>query len=184
MAAFVKQGLRAQARSANLITGQLMISLDFIPNATPVAFNMAARPLEIPTVTGSLDKLQEQLQTMVDKMSKLPLDEIGNNLNGSLAQLNKTLAQVNGQTLPQLNETLAQAHKTLADAGQMLGDDSPQRMQLNDAMEEVERTARSVRALTDFLGRHPEALIRGRTKQGQPDAYRSPSATSREVESE
>jgi paraquat-inducible protein B len=48
MAAFVKQGLRAQARSANLITGQLYISLSFLPNAAPVAFDMAARPLRIP----------------------------------------------------------------------------------------------------------------------------------------
>lgn len=184
MAAFVKRGLRAQARSANLITGQLMISLDFIPNAPPVTFDMTTRPLEVPTVPGSLDKLQEQLQAMVDKVSKLPLDEIGSNLNGSLAQLNKTLAQVNGETLPQLNETLMQAHKTLADAGQALGDDSPQRLQLSDAMEEIERMAQSVRALTDYLSRHPEALIRGRTKQGQPDAFRSSSATSREIESE
>ncbi|MFF7706648.1 MlaD family protein [Pseudomonas sp. NPDC007930] len=184
MAAFVKQGLRAQARSANLITGQLMISLDFMPNAAPVKFNMAARPLEIPTVPGSLDKLQEQLQAMVDKLSKLPLNEIGDNLNASLGQLNKTLGQVNANTLPELNKTLAQAQKTLGDAGQALGEDSPQRQQISDAMQDLSRTARSVRALTDFLGRHPEALIRGRTQQGQPDAYRSSSSTSRETEPE
>lgn len=184
METFVKQGLRAQARSANLITGQLMISLDFIPNATPVKFNLAARPMQIPTVPGSLDKLQEQLQAMVDKISRLPLNEIGTNLNGSLAQLNKTLGQVNGSTLPQLNQTLAQAHKTLADASQTLGEDSPQRQQIGDAMQDLQRTARSVRALTDFLGRHPEALIRGRTQQGKADAYRSAPSTSRETDSE
>lgn len=182
MAAFVKQGLRAQARSANLITGQLLISLDFVPNAAPVKFNMAARPLEIPTVPGSLDKLQEQLQAMVEKLGKLPINEIGDNLNGSLAQLSKTLGQVNGSTLPQLNQTLAQAQKTLASAGRALGEDSPQRQEISDAMQDLQRTARSVRALTDFLGRHPEALIRGRTGQGKPDAYRSSDSTSREAE--
>ncbi|MBD1590051.1 intermembrane transport protein PqiB [Pseudomonas typographi] len=184
MATFIKQGLRAQARSANLITGQLMISLDFMPNATPVNVNSAARPIEIPTVPGSLDKLQEQLQAMVDKISRLPLNEIGENLSGSLAQLNKTLAQVNGNTLPQLNQALAEAHKTLAAASQSLGEDSPQRQGVTDAMQDLQRTARSVRALTDFLGRHPEALIRGRTQQGQPDAYRSSPSTSRETDPE
>ncbi|WP_040263381.1 PqiB family protein [Pseudomonas massiliensis] len=182
MAAFVKQGLRAQARTANLITGQLYISLDFVPKAPPVAFDMAARPLQVPTVPGSLDKLQEQLQAMVDKFSKLPLDQIANNLNGSLSEMSKTLQQVNTSMLPQLNDTLAQTRKTLAAAEQTLGEDSPQRQQLGDALGEVERTAKSVRALTDYLGRHPEALIRGRTREGQPDAYRSTTSTSRESE--
>ena len=182
MAAFVKQGLRAQARTANLITGQLYISLDFVPKAPPVAFDMAARPLLVPTVPGSLDKLQEQLQAMVDKFSKLPLDQIAGNLNGSLSEMSKTLQQVNTSMLPQLNDTLAQTRKTLAAAEQTLGEDSPQRQQLGDALGEVERTAKSVRALTDYLGRHPEALIRGRTREGQPDAYRSTTPTSRESE--
>jgi paraquat-inducible protein B len=184
MSAFVKQGLRAQARSANLITGQLYISLSFIPNATPVAFDMAARPLRIPTVPGSLDKVQEQLQGVVDKISKLPLDEIANNLNGSLSEMQKTLRQVNGEVLPQMRGTLQQTQKTLAAANSTFADDSPERQQLSQAMDEVQRTARSVRVLTDFLSRNPEALIRGRTKQGEPDAFRSPGNTSREIQPE
>lgn len=184
MAAFVQQGLRAQARTANLLTGQLYISLSFIPKAAPVKFNLTARPLEIPTVPGSLDKLQEQLQGVVDKIAKLPLDQIADNLNGSLAQMQKTLQQVNGDVLPEMRDTLAQTKKTLAAANSSFSEDSPQRQQLGQAMDEVQRTARSVRVLTDFLGRHPEALIRGRLKDGQPDAYPSTSNTSREIEAQ
>lgn len=184
MSAFVKQGLRAQARSANLITGQLYISLSFLPNAAPVAFDVAARPLRIPTVPGSLDKVQEQLQGVVDKISKLPLDEIANNLNGSLSEMQKTLRQVNAEVLPQMRGTLQQTQKTLAAANSTFADDSPERQQLSQAMDEVQRTARSVRVLTDFLSRNPEALIRGRTKQGEPDAFRSPGNTSREIQPE
>ncbi|MBF7141173.1 MULTISPECIES: intermembrane transport protein PqiB [Pseudomonas] len=182
MAAFVQQGLRAQARTANLITGQLYISLDFMPKAAAVKFDMAARPLLIPTVPGSLDKLQEQVQAIVDKFSKLPMDQIANNLNGSLNEMSKTLHQVNTTMLPQLDETLNQTRKTLAAAEQTLGEDSPQRQQLGDTLGELERTAKSVRALTDYLGRHPESLIRGRTREGQPDALRNTSPTSRESE--
>ena len=184
MSAFVKQGLRAQARSANLITGQLYISLSFLPNAAPVAFDVAARPLRIPTVPGSLDKVQEQLQGVVDKISKLPLDEIANNLNGSLSEMQKTLRQVNAEVLPQMRGTLQQTQKTLAAANSTFAEDSPERQQLSQAMDEVQRTARSVRVLTDFLSRNPEALIRGRTKQGEPDAFRSPGNTSREIQSD
>lgn len=184
LSAFVKQGLRAQARSANLITGQLYISLSFIPNAAPVVFDTAARPLRIPTVPGSLDKVQEQLQAVVDKISKLPLDEIANNLNGTLSEMQKTLRQVNSDVLPQVRGTLQQTQKTLAAANSTFAEDSPERQQLSQAMNEVQRTARSVRVLTDFLSRNPEALIRGRTNQGEPDAYRSPVSNSREVQPE
>ena len=55
---FVEHGLRAQARSGNLITGQMYISLDFYPDAPKVAFDMSAEPIVIPTVPGSLEKLQ------------------------------------------------------------------------------------------------------------------------------
>jgi len=177
MSAFVKQGLRAQARSANLLTGQLYISLSFLPRAAPVAFDLAARPLMIPTVPGSLDKVQEQLQGIVDKISRLPLDQIASNLNGSLGEMQKTLHQVNNEVLPQMRETLAQSQKTLEAANGAFSDDSPQRQQLGQAMEEVQRTARSVRVLTDYLNRHPEALIRGRLREGQPDAYRAPNTS-------
>lgn len=182
--AFVQHGLRAQARSGNLLTGQLYISMDFIPNAKPVAFNPTLRPLELPTVPGSLDKLQEQLQKVVEKISKLPIDAIAANLNGSLSELQKTLKNVNGQVLPEMRDTLQQTKKTLATANDSFSEDSPQRQQLGQAMDEVQRTARSVRVLTDFLGRHPEALIRGRLKDNQPDAYKSSSSSTREPASE
>jgi paraquat-inducible protein B len=181
---FVKHGLRAQARTGNLLTGQLYISLAFLPKAPPVTFDMAARPLEIPTAPGSFDKLQEQLQAIVDKVSKLPIDQIADNLNGSLAEMHKSLARFNGQVLPELADTMAQTRKTMAAAADTLGEDSPQRQQIGQAMDEVQRTVRSVRVLTDYLGRHPEALIRGRVSEGSPDAYRSSGSSSRDIQSE
>ncbi|MDF2643516.1 MAG: PqiB family protein [Pseudomonas sp.] len=180
---FVKNGLRAQARNGNLLTGQLYIALDFDPRASKVAFNPKARPMEIPTMPGSFDKLQEQLQAFVDKVSRLPLDELAGNLNGSLSELQKTLKQVNSSVLPQMRGTLQQAQKTLGTANESLADDSPARQQLGQAMEEVQRTARSVRVLTDFLSRHPEALIRGRTSEAAPRSFNAPSS-SRAIDTE
>jgi paraquat-inducible protein B len=184
MAEFVSRGLRAQARTGNLLTGQLYIALDFVPNATPVRFDVSARPVEVPTVPGSLDKLQEQLQSVVDKISKLPLEQIAANLDGSLLELQKTLKKVNGEVLPQMRDTLAQTQKTVTSANDSFAEESPQRLQFGQAMDEVQRTARSVRVLTDFLSRHPEALIRGRIKDNQPDAYKSSSSSSRDIDQE
>ena len=180
---FVERGLRAQIRTGNLLTGQLYIAMDFDTKAPKITYNAKSRPLEIPTVGGSFDKLQEQLQAFVDKLGKIPIDELANNLNGSLIELQKTMKNVNGQVLPQVTGTLQQAQKILGNANATLSEDSPARQQLGQAMEEVQRTARSVRVLTDFLSRHPESLIRGRTGDAAPGSYKG-SASSREISPE
>lgn len=182
IAAFVKQGLRAQARTANLLTGQLYISMGFIPNANPVSFDVKAKPLMIPTVPGSFEKVQEQVQAIVEKISKLPMAEIANNLNGNLSEMQKVLKQVNTDVLPQIKGTLAQSQKTMEVATSSFAEDSPARQQISQTVDEIQRAARSVRLLTDFLSRNPEALIRGRTKQGAPDAYRAPTHVSVEAQ--
>ena len=183
MQMFVDHGLRAQARTGNLLTGQLYISLDFNPKAPKVAYDPDARPLSIPTIAGSFDKLQEQLQAMVDKLSKLPIESLADNLNGSLGELRQTLKQVNGDVLPQLQKTLEQSEQTLQNANQALAADSPQRRQLGDTLEEVQRAVRSVRTLSDYLSRHPESLIRGRASTETPANYKG-QATSRELNPE
>jgi paraquat-inducible protein B len=177
---FVERGLRAQIRTGNLLTGQLYVAMDFDPKAPKIAYNAKARPLEIPTTGGSFDKLQEQLQAFVDKLGKIPIDELAKNLNGSLVELQKTMKQVNSNVLPQVRGTLQQAQKTIGNANATFSDDSPARQQLGQAMEEVQRTARSVRVLTDFLSRHPESLIRGRTGDAAPGSYKG-SSSSREI---
>lgn len=183
MQVFVERGLRAQARTGNLLTGQLYISLDFDRRAPAVVFDAHARPLMIPTIPGSFDKLQEQLQAVVDKLSKLPIDSLANNLDGSLNELRKTMEQVNGSVLPQLQSTLERSEQTLQNANRAMADGSPQRQQLTDTLEEMQRAVRSVRVLSDYLGRHPEALIRGRGNDAAPPSFKG-GATSRELNTE
>jgi paraquat-inducible protein B len=98
--------------------------------------------------------------------------------------MQKTLKQVNGEVLPQMNGALAQTQKTLDTVNSSFAEDSPARQQISNAMDEVQRTARSVRVLSDFLSRNPEALIRGRTAQDKPDSYKASIHSSRDVEPE
>lgn len=161
---FVEHGLRAQARSGNLITGQMFISLDFYPDAPKVAFDMNANPIVIPTLPGSLEKLQEQLQQVVERIGKLPLESIASNLDGTLRDLRTNLKQFNGQTLPSVKATLDDLQKTLQSANSTIAEGSPQRERFGETLDELERMSRSLRDLSDYLGRHPESLIRGRPK--------------------
>ena len=47
----------------------------------------------------------------------------------------------------------------------VLDKNAPVQQELRDALQEVGRAARSLRVLTDYLERHPEALIRGKTEE-------------------
>ncbi|MBK5356654.1 MCE family protein [Pseudomonas sp. TH41] len=172
--AFVENGLRAQARSGNLLTGQLYIALDFFPKAEKVVFDTSARPIRIPTVPGSLEQLQEKLEAMVNKINQLPIERIAGNLDSNLVELRKGLAQFNAKTLPGVQTTLAEVSKTLQSANSTLAEDSPQREQLSQTLDELGRTSRSLRDLSDYLGRHPESLIRGRPENAAPMDMKGP----------
>ncbi|VVN38452.1 Paraquat-inducible protein B [Pseudomonas fluorescens] len=171
---FVDNGLRAQARSGNLLTGQLYVALDFFPKAEKVAFDPTARPVVLPTVPGSLEQLQEKLEAVVDKLNKLPVDRIANNLDSNLIELRKGLTQFNAKTLPGVQSTLADVSKTLQSASSTLAEDSPQREKLTETLEELGRMSRSLRELSDYLGRHPESLIRGRPDNAAPIDLKGP----------
>lgn len=165
---FIENGLRAQARSGNLLTGQLYIALDFYPKAEKVKFDPSLRPVSIPTIPGNLEQLQEKLENIVNKINQLPIERIAGNLDSNLVELRKGLTQFNAKTLPSVQNTLADVSKTLQSASSTLAEDSPQREQLTQTLDELSRMSRSLRELSDYLGRHPESLIRGRPDNAAP----------------
>lgn len=164
----VDHGLRAQARSGNLLTGQLYIAIDFMSNAPKVTFDTTARPLTLPTINGDFDRIQEQVANIVAKVDKIPLESIAHHLDASLASLDQALKQTNAQVLPEATRTLRQAQQTFDSAQGMLADDAPLQQNLNQSLLEVRRAAQSLRELTDLLGRHPESLLRGRPEASKP----------------
>lgn len=157
----IKHGLRAQIKAANLLTGQQYIALDFIKGVEPVSMDLEAYPFTIPTVAGSFDKLQEQLGNVVAKIEKIPLDQIGSELQGTLASLHRVLNGLSNVG-PQLDGTLKALQLTLSKLDGMLDSDSPMSTGIEGTMRELQSAARSLRALGDYLQTHPSALIRGR----------------------
>ncbi|MDN7933156.1 MlaD family protein [Burkholderia metallica] len=177
LAGLVEHGLRAQARTGNLLTEQLYISLDFVKNAPKVPFDANATPLTLPTVPSTFDKLPEQVADIVDKINRMPLDSIGKHVDSSLTNLDATLTQVNGQLLPSTTRALDQANQTFGALRQGIADDGPLQENLANTLTEVRRTARSLRTLADMLGRRPEALLRGTGADPAPIAPVDPSTS-------
>jgi paraquat-inducible protein B len=173
MQRLVGYGLRGQLRTANLITGQLYVALDFFPKAPKAALDTKRAPPEIPTLSGGLSELQESVGNIVQKLEKVPFDLIGQDVRRALASLDTTLkradtlmSQLSTEVAPEIKRTLEEARRTLSSAQQVLSSDSPVQGGLRETLHEVTRAAESVRALTDYLERHPEALIRGKRGGG------------------
>lgn len=167
---FVEHGLRGQLRSGNLLTGQMYVALEFFPEAPKAGIDMAKSPPEIPTVASAgLAELQETLGKIVKRLDKVPFDKIGEelrvaleNLNVTLRKADKLVGQLNDEVAPELKATIAQARKTLEGAERTVAPDSPVQEDLRETLGEVTRAAESLRALTDYLERHPESILRGK----------------------
>ncbi|SSW62834.1 intermembrane transport protein PqiB [Achromobacter agilis] len=157
----IKHGLRAQLRTANLLTGQLYVALDIFPNAKPVEFKMS-EPALIPTVPGNLDQLQQQVSNIVAKVEKIPFDKIGEDLRTTLANTSKLMSRLDKQVAPEAQSMLKQARDSMAQINALLASDASLPVNTERAMQELGRAARSLRALADFLQSNPEALLRGR----------------------
>lgn len=165
----VENGLRAQLKSGNLLTGQLYIAFDFFPDAPKAKINWTANPPQIPTTPGSMVELQASLTQIMKKLEKLPLDEVVGDLRQTVQTLDATLKsadkmvqRVDTELVPEVRITLEEARKTLAAAKQTLSADAPLQQDLREALRELARTAVSLRTLTDYLDRHPESLLRGK----------------------
>ena len=84
-------------------------------------------------------------------------------LTKTLNNSDKLINQINTDIAPEFKNTLTEAKGTLANAQRVLNQDSPAQAELIDALKQVSKSARSVGELSDYLERHPESLIRGKT---------------------
>ncbi len=154
----VAHGVRAQLRTGNLLTGAAYVAFDVFPGAPPATVDWSRQPVRLPTIPGQLQETEATVENILRKVNQLPLTEIADNLRHTLADLDQTLVTARG--------TLVTAQGTLDNTANLTGPNSTQVQQLSDTLQEVSRAARSLRVLSDYLERHPEALLRG--KKGEP----------------
>ncbi|SFC89082.1 intermembrane transport protein PqiB [Collimonas sp. OK412] len=168
----VSRGLRAQLRTGNLLTGQLYVALDFFPKAAPATIDTSSAIIELPTIPNSLDEIQSQIAEIAKKLSKVPFDQIAADLQKTLGTLNRTLLNaeqltksLNNDVAPEITAAMKDVRVTLDNANRTLSDNAPLQQDIRATLQELTRSAASVRILTDYLERHPEALIRGKQEE-------------------
>jgi len=152
--ALVSHGVRAQIRTGNLLTGSAYVALDVFPGAPKTTVDWLQNPVQLPTTSGQFVATEATVEDIINKLDKMPLKEIGDNLRKALADLDVTLVSARG--------TLVSAQGTFDNTSNLTGANSSQIQQLDETLKEVSRAARSLRVLADYLEGHPEALIRGK----------------------
>lgn len=113
---FVARGLRAQLRSASLITGQQEIAFDFFPNAPPATIVPTKTYPKLPTVPNQLESMSRSVSHVLESVAALPLDAL-------VQDVRKILQSVLGLTdSPELRDSLKMMNKTMVAAESLLRD--------------------------------------------------------------
>ena len=181
----VEKGLRGQLKMGNLITGQQVVSLNIFPNAPRRRIVWKSPYPELPTVPAPIEEIGTRVSQILSKIDNLPFEQIGKdlsetlrstkrlagtpelqeaarNLDAILQEMRLFVSELRTGVTPEIAATLAQAQKAMAQVESTLGSETPLQVNLNSALQELTAAARSLRALTDYLERHPEALIYGK----------------------
>jgi paraquat-inducible protein B len=215
-----KKGLKGQLDTQSLVTGLLVITLDFFPDKPAELHSYMKKYEEIPTIPTQFEQVAKALQDipireMVKKLDKIisgieslvnsqdtqegikslartakeaeglirkineqigptvtDLRETSEAARSTFRQAEKTLAMnegISGQIATKTKETLDQAKGTLHKMDDSLAalkrftrENTEVSFQVEDTLREFANIARSLRVLTDYLERHPEALLKGK----------------------
>lgn len=165
----IGRGLRAQLKPVNLLTGELYVNLSFHPD-TPQQLVGGSQLPELPTVPSTLVTLEQKASQFLDHLAEMPIDGLVTDARSSMVKLSELLEKVQ-PLVEELDGVASEARATLANAGQAIGSieagfapGSTMYYDLATALEELSAAASSVRVLTGYLERHPNALIMGKSK--------------------
>ncbi|WP_457605629.1 PqiB family protein [Nitratifractor sp.] len=167
----IAKGFRAQLQSSSLITGDLLIDLNFYPDAKPVKIRKENGLYVIPSVPATLETLKSNLKSILDEVASIPFRKIGE-------EVDQILTKINEQAMPSLDRSMQQIDRDLLPSFKKLLDNSNQSLEeiqrnyldsnaliqkkILLLLDELTRTSRSFKNLTDYLQRHPESIIRGK----------------------
>jgi paraquat-inducible protein B len=130
---------------------------------------------QVKPLTAGLSETIRDTQKLVKNMDS-QVASLGPNLNEAIGDGRKLIRNVDGSvesikvkldgTLTAATSALQEAKKLIQDLESTANQDSSLMYQLNETLQEVGKAARSLSTLTDYLERHPEALLGGKGDGG------------------
>lgn len=191
MAALVSTGLRAQVESSNPLLGGMRLGLIMAGKPGEKTLKLTSDAPEIPTIpAGGLAGLLASANTIATKINAIPLQQIGQNLlilsqqlnrlaaspeiTQSLAHLDKTLDNAQaitgnargrvGPAITSLRDAAVAAAEAARTITNVTGGSLDSQQNIRRLVGELTRTARAIRTLANYLSRHPESLLQGRSR--------------------
>ena len=184
-------GYRARLQQSPPVLGDQAIVLVRTAGASPAQLLTDGDIPRFPSAPGSsnLDDITAKAAVFLNKLDAVPLEDIGANLNriignldrltsspelkDSLTHLHSTLTSIDkllqdvqpqiGPLIGKLNDAVAELSGTATALRQIAESGGPSEdASLPEAIRQITEAARSIKTLTDYLDRHPEALIRGK----------------------
>jgi paraquat-inducible protein B len=130
---------------------------------------------QVKPLSGALSETIRDTQKLI-KNADSQVASLGPNLNETIGDARKLIRNVDGSVesaMVKVNGTLTTATSALEEARKLLQgleasarEDSALMYGLNETLREVGKAARSLSTLTDYLERHPEALLGGKGDGG------------------
>lgn len=183
----IEHGLRAQLKTSSVVLGALYVDLVEQPDESGLVLsNNTSEIPSIPTIPGQFHELTRQLTAMVERLDKLPVTKIGNDLKASVTSIRNIMTKIDRNNtadnidqllvsvknsseklnvaLGNLSSTLDSTNQFIKTSEDVIDPTNQLHFELIRMMEEVRKAARSVDTLTTNLQNNPESLIFGKGK--------------------
>lgn len=170
----IEKGLRARLITSNYLTGQLKIELVMNPSQKAI-MRGSGKYMEIPTEYSSFAMLSKDLEDVPlnEILSKLGniLNDIDENLPSIMSSISSFSASVN-ENLPYILQNIKEVSENINNITAKVetvmdkknNETTKTINNINNTLEEIAKAGRSLKNLTDYLERHPEAIIQGKEK--------------------
>ena len=132
----IKKGLKAQLKSQSMLTGLLYIEFQFTPGDEIVITGRKFRDLkELPTTTNATEDIKREAQKVVDRIGKLPLEQIVEDLAVNMQEIKIILTS---QSLKEdrqgVNQSIKEMQKLLTNLNENF---TPFMLNLNGTMKDT-----------------------------------------------
>ena len=132
----IEKGLKAQLKSQSMLTGLLYIEFQFTPGDEVVITGIKFRDLkELPTTTNATENIKREAQKVVDRIGKLPLEQIVEDLAVNMQEIKIILTS---QSLKEdrqgVNQSIKEMEKLLTNLNENF---TPLMLNLNGTMKDT-----------------------------------------------
>ncbi|MDD5233072.1 MAG: MlaD family protein [Syntrophales bacterium] len=174
MSALILKGLRAQLEMQSVLTGQLLISLEFHPGTAVSLKGGDKRYLEIPTVP-------TEFQQLTKRIEDVPIEEILMELRDALAGINRVFNSPETAKILASGSRSAEEARVLLDRLESRVDPLADRTgsaiqqidklaagmntEVPETLKELREAARSIRALAEELRERPQSIFWGKKRK-------------------